>query len=329
MDILKNRKKNKLKRFNIEIEREMALSRRGGYCFCVMLVELKNKNNTSKVENKIKKRIRSYDLCERFDDGMIGVILKRIENDKAFTMQKVMQSINPEMDVRCYVYPNKDKSQKSVEEIKFYIRDKMPLSKRVVDVIMASLILTVFLPLGVLIVLLIKISSPGPIFFKQERIGIFQEKFMMYKFRTMKYKNNDEDHVRYLKKIINDSKKNEKELKDMKKMDDYERIYPFGRFLRKYCLDEIPQLYNVLKGDMSIVGPRPPIDYEVEEYEEWYKERFDSYPGLTGLWQVSGKNRLDFEKMIKLDIAYKKNYKLCNDFRIMLKTPVVIFKQHI
>jgi lipopolysaccharide/colanic/teichoic acid biosynthesis glycosyltransferase len=151
----------------------------------------------------------------------------------------------------------------------------------------------------------------------------------MYKFRTMKYKNNDEDHVRYLKKIINDSKKNEKELKDMKKMDDYERIYPFGRFLRKYCLDEIPQLYNVLKGDMSIVGPRPPIDYEVEEYEEWYKERFDSYPGLTGLWQVSGKNRLDFEKMIKLDIAYKKNYKLCNDFRIMLKTPVVIFKQHI
>ena len=114
----------------------------------------------------------------------------------------------------------------------------------------------------------------------------------------------------------------------MAKLDaDNPQIIPFGRILRKLCLDEFPQLINVLCGDMSLVGPRPPIPYEVEEYLRWHKGRFDTVPGMTGLWQVSGKNRLTFKEMVRLDIRYSKNLSFLSDLKILMMTPIAIFSE--
>ena len=113
----------------------------------------------------------------------------------------------------------------------------------------------------------------------------------------------------------------------MTKMDDDSRIAPLGKFLRQTCLDELPQLINVLKGEMSLVGPRPPITYEVAEYHHWHKDRFDIIPGMTGLWQVSGKNRLTFKQMIRADIDYSRKMSLLFDLKILMLTPLAIFQQ--
>src|SRR5262249_16481691 len=148
----------------------------------------------------------------------------------------------------------------------------------------------------------IKIASPGPVFFRQERVGYRGKRFMCLKFRSMKADADDGLHKDYLKQLMRSKTA-------MTKMDvkGDSRLIPFGAVLRASGLDELPQLINVLRGEMSLVGPRPCIPYEYEEYLPWQKERFETLPGLTGLWQVSGKNRTTFNEMISLDIAYVRN----------------------
>jgi exopolysaccharide production protein ExoY len=178
------------------------------------------------------------------------------------------------------------------------------------------------LPLMLGIALLIKLVSRGPVFFKQERVGFLRRRFFCYKFRTMQVDANTEVHQRHLKDLMETNK-------PMIKMDSTgdPRLIPFGQFLRATGLDELPQLLNVLRGEMSLVGPRPCIVYEFNNYSVDYHPRFDTPPGLTGLWQVSGKNRTTFTEMMRLDIQYVRHRSLWLDIRIMVRTFFALYLQ--
>jgi lipopolysaccharide/colanic/teichoic acid biosynthesis glycosyltransferase len=199
----------------------------------------------------------------------------------------------------------------------------IPDWKRVLDVLGASAAIALLSPLMLLALLIIKIGSPGPAFFRQERVGYRGRVFTLLKFRTMRVNASARQHTQYLRKLIVE----DSEAKPMTKMEDNPDIIRFGRLLRILCIDEIPQLFNVLRGDMSLVGPRPCIPYEAQEYLRWHTRRFDSLPGMTGLWQVSGKNRTTFKEMIRFDIKYEQNRSLWFDLWILLMTPMAILRQ--
>jgi exopolysaccharide biosynthesis polyprenyl glycosylphosphotransferase len=198
--------------------------------------------------------------------------------------------------------------------------------KRTFDLIFATLAITLLAPLWLLIALLIKLDSRGRVFYTQERVGMDGRLFLLYKFRTMTAGADPELHREYQRAFIagraeanlgNENKPTYKLLADP-------RITRIGNLLRRTSLDEVPQLLNVLAGDMSLVGPRPPIPYEVEAYELWHRKRLDMKPGLTGLWQVSGRNRLPFEEMVRLDLFYIENWSLLLDVEIILRTGFVM-----
>jgi exopolysaccharide biosynthesis polyprenyl glycosylphosphotransferase len=201
-------------------------------------------------------------------------------------------------------------------------------TKRVSDILIASLALILLFPLWLLIALLIKIDSRGPIFYRQERVGMDGRIFLVYKFRTMRTDADSEIHREYQRKFIaGHAEANVGDaIKPAYKLRDDPRVTRVGRVLRRFSLDEAPQLFNVLRGDMSVVGPRPPIPYEVEAYELWHRKRLDMKPGVTGLWQVSGRNRLSFEEMVKLDLFYIENWSLLSDLKIILRTVLVLFR---
>ncbi|MDQ3819235.1 MAG: sugar transferase [Acidobacteriota bacterium] len=199
--------------------------------------------------------------------------------------------------------------------------------KRASDIIIAGFALAILSPLWLIIALVIKLDSRGPIFYKQERVGMDGRIFLFYKFRTMRVGANDEAHREYQRKYIAgraEAMLVEGERPAYKLVAD-PRITRVGRLLRRLSLDELPQLLNVLSGDMSVVGPRPPIPYEVEAYQLWHRKRLDMKPGLTGLWQVSGRNRLPFDEMVRLDLFYIENWSLLLDLKIILRTlPVML-----
>jgi lipopolysaccharide/colanic/teichoic acid biosynthesis glycosyltransferase len=191
----------------------------------------------------------------------------------------------------------------------------MPAWKRGLDILGAGLGLVVLFPVFLFIGAFIKVVSPGPVFFKQVRVGFRKKQFICWKFRTMKVESDTTVHKKYLQKLI----KNENE--SMKKLDDVDpRIIPCGKILRKTGLDELPQLLNILLGDMSLVGPRPCTVYEASEFRIWQHRRFDTKPGLTGLWQVSGKNRTSFVEMMRLDIGYAISKSFLKDLWILIRT---------
>lgn len=191
----------------------------------------------------------------------------------------------------------------------------LPGWKRALDVAAILMVLPLLLPLAIVIGVVIRLVSTGPILFKQERVGYRGSRFMCLKFRTMFCGAEVSTHQGHLQHLM-------KSDAPMTKMDAKgdSRIIPFGRLLRSSGLDELPQLVNVLKGEMSLVGPRPCLAYEAAQYLPWQMERFNAVPGLTGLWQVSGKNRTTFTRMIQLDIEYARTKSLVLDLKIILKT---------
>ena len=190
--------------------------------------------------------------------------------------------------------------------------------KRCLDYIGSSLVLLLLSPILLSIAILIKHDSKGPVFFKQKRIGFYGKQFYMYKFRSMSQ--DAEKNLEILKQYNETNNQ-------MFKMADDPRITKIGKFIRKYSLDEFPQLINVLRGEMSLVGPRPPLPKEVADYEPWHYLRFTTQPGLTGLWQVSGRSEIkSFSKVVKLDYDYVTNWNIGLDLCLLLKTiPVIIF----
>jgi exopolysaccharide biosynthesis polyprenyl glycosylphosphotransferase len=199
--------------------------------------------------------------------------------------------------------------------------------KRGMDILVASFALAVLAPLWLVIAALIKLDSPGGVFYKQERVGMDGRIFLFLKFRTMQTGADDAAHRDYQRKYIAGQAETNlgDEARPVYKLRTDPRVTRVGRVLRRLSLDELPQLLNVLRGDMSVVGPRPPIPYEVEAYELWHRKRLDMKPGLTGLWQVSGRNRLSFEEMVRLDLFYIENWSLLLDLKIILRTlPVML-----
>lgn len=199
--------------------------------------------------------------------------------------------------------------------------------KRAMDFIGAAALLTLSLPLWVAIALAIKLSSPGPVFFRQERVGLRGSSFTLLKFRTMHDGVSDALHRAFVTEMIVSgiTSVDAAPTAGAFKLAADHRITRLGRLLRRTSLDELPQVLNVLRGEMSLVGPRPAIPYEVANYEAWQRERLEVLPGITGLWQVSGRNRLSYVDMCKLDIAYVHSRTLRQDLRILLRTPWAMF----
>jgi len=197
-------------------------------------------------------------------------------------------------------------------------------SKRAFDALAASIGLLFLSPLLGIVAILIKLDSPGPVFYKQKRIGENGQPFGMIKFRSMCANADPEVHKAYVQRLIKENTNVEdihQSGQASLKMEHDPRITRVGRIIRKLSIDELPQLLNVLHGEMSLVGPRPPLPYEVELYEEWHKHRLDVPPGITGWWQVKGRNRVSFDEMMRMDLYYVEHRSFWMDLKILLLTP--------
>jgi lipopolysaccharide/colanic/teichoic acid biosynthesis glycosyltransferase len=350
--------------FSRILERERERSDRSGQGFSLVVFELKSMgdgNGYSRVlvECILSRRVRAIDEVGWFKDGAIGATLPGTSTEGAWKFaHHVLSRIPRELPApvcRVYWYPSASLSggngqegrQKPdatengshhtvpsfaednsgmpqslcmAESLETLFGRSMPVWKRFLDIIGALVGLILLSPLFLMIAFFIKIVSPGPVFFKQERIGYRGKPFTFWKFRTMHVNNDAAGHRQYLSNLIQGDA-------PMTKLDDSNdnRIIPLGKVFRSGCLDELPQLINVLLGDMSLVGPRPCLPYEAQEYLLWHARRFDTVPGMTGLWQVSGKNRLTFKEMIRLDIRYSRSMSPWLDTKILLLTGPAIF----
>jgi lipopolysaccharide/colanic/teichoic acid biosynthesis glycosyltransferase len=195
--------------------------------------------------------------------------------------------------------------------------------KRLLDIVLSLTLLVLLAPLFVLIAALVKLKSPGPVFYRQARIGRMMKPFEMLKFRTMHVDADHALHHAFVSEFIKSGGGGHaKGAPGVFKIVDDPRVTPIGALLRKTSLDELPQLWNVLRGQMSLVGPRPPLPYEVEQYKPWHTRRvIEAKPGITGLWQVGGRSRTTFDDMVRLDLRYARARSLTMDLRILLATP--------
>jgi len=201
--------------------------------------------------------------------------------------------------------------------------------KRLIDIVGAIFGLIIFSPIMLIIAAAIKLTSKGPLLFQQERMGYQGKKFTFLKFRSMHTDNDESLHREYVNKLIQ-GKHNEinmgSEDNPCYKMKNDPRITPLGKILRKSSMDELPQFFNVLMGQMSLVGPRPPIPYELKNYQSWHRKRvLNVKPGITGFWQVNGRSLTTFDEMVRMDLHYANNWDLWLDFKILLKTFKVVF----
>jgi len=192
--------------------------------------------------------------------------------------------------------------------------------KRFIDILLAGTFLIFALPILLITAIVIKVNSKGPIIFKQIRVGKGKKRFTFYKLRSMYVGSKEEIHKEYIRKLMSLDYVEKGRKKAIYKLTNDPRITSIGRFIRKTSIDELPQLFNVLKGDMSLVGPRPAIPYELEYHDKEMMKRFSVKPGITGLWQVSGRSMLTFKQMVKMDIFYIERWSIWLDIKILLKT---------
>jgi lipopolysaccharide/colanic/teichoic acid biosynthesis glycosyltransferase len=204
------------------------------------------------------------------------------------------------------------------------------LVKRSFDVLCASIILIFAMPIIALAALAVLIDDGRPIFFRQQRIGAQGRRFEMLKLRTMKTAAADSVHRQYVEKWISNGHSAAAAANDdggkVFKLANDSRVTRVGRILRKFSLDELPQIINVVRGDMSLIGPRPALPYEVEHYQDWHRRRLEGLPGITGLWQVSGRNQISFDEMVKLDVQYLEDWSLTTDIGILFRTIPVLLR---
>jgi lipopolysaccharide/colanic/teichoic acid biosynthesis glycosyltransferase len=277
-------------------------------------------------------------------EARLGVLLRQTDRAGAEalanTLDTRLATISSRFPWQIYCYPEDQEGQAAIrdhavsfgpsamhtphpsQDMLAIVAPAIPGWKRLTDLFIATTALIALSPLMLLTALYIKVVAPGPVFFRQERVGYLGRHFMCLKFRSMKLNAPTELHQKYLQQLIHSET-------PMKKLDSAhdKRIIPLGRFIRACAIDELPQLFNILRGDMSLVGPRPCMNYEFESYLHWHKRRFDTLPGLTGLWQVSGKNNTTFGEMMRLDIAYEQNRSFLQDLKIIFKTPLVLADQ--
>jgi len=211
-------------------------------------------------------------------------------------------------------------------------KDKRPvvLIKRAMDIFGSTLLLGVCSPAFLIIALAIKVSSKGPVFFRQQRVGQYGQHFTFLKFRSMQVNNDHSVHKEFVTKFIAsqaDKQPSNGSGEGVFKLTNDKRVTRIGKLLRRTSLDELPQFLNVLKGEMSLVGPRPPIPYELAAYQTWHRRRvLEVKPGITGLWQVMGRSRVNFDEMVRLDLRYATTWSPSLDFTILIRTPMAVIK---
>ncbi|HEU0124447.1 MAG TPA: exopolysaccharide biosynthesis polyprenyl glycosylphosphotransferase [Bryobacteraceae bacterium] len=285
-------------------------------------------------------RVRETDILGWYEDGKtLGVIFTEIKRTDTESTLKALwerfakpieeQEVTPRMSVKFLVFPDDWTEIKPGNRHREF-SDLSRFLKRAIDIAGSAVALLCTSPLMLSIAIAVKATSRGPVFFRQQRVGLYGQEFTFYKFRSMKAENDRSIHESYMKDFISGAYRTEGQpegqQKKVYKLVNDPRITSIGAFLRRYSLDELPQFYNVLIGDMSLVGPRPPIPYEVNQYRLWHKRRYAVKPGLTGLWQVEGRSRTTFDEMVRMDLKYSQSWSLALDIRIMLKTPMAVLK---
>jgi lipopolysaccharide/colanic/teichoic acid biosynthesis glycosyltransferase len=265
-------------------------------------------------------------------DAVDGIITKLKNFIKAVFGETMCQAIT----VRHVVYPLDVAQHPLTSEIErsiLYPEEDLAtpstrfqrVLKRFSDIALASSALVVFMPVFAVIAALIKLSSPGPVIYRQERLGYGGKRFKLYKFRSMKPNCETGSHKDFVLALIKGGPTGPTADTGIYKIVNDPRITRIGQILRKTSLDELPQLFNVLKGEMSLVGPRPPIPYEVEAYAPWHRRRLlEAIPGITGLWQIEGRSHTSFDDMVRMDIRYSTSWSLWLDIKLLFKTPVSV-----
>jgi lipopolysaccharide/colanic/teichoic acid biosynthesis glycosyltransferase len=292
---------------------------------------------------------RETDLLGWLESQTLGVILSDVRTSDATLARALESRVRRELGrhfdaaaigsfaIDFLVYPDPQSHEheglKPVDPLLQRIqprRERASVSdavKRGLDIVGSLALLVLLAPLFVLIAALVKLKSPGPVFFRQVRVGQNRKPFKILKFRTMRANADPAIHQEYVSWFINSSSQSAKgATSELFKIADDPRVTPIGRLLRKTSLDELPQLLNVLVGDMSLVGPRPPLFFEVEQYKRWHCRRVvEAKPGVTGLWQVTGRSRTTFDDMVRLDLRYARTRSLRTDLKILLATPAAVF----
>jgi lipopolysaccharide/colanic/teichoic acid biosynthesis glycosyltransferase len=330
----------------LEIERKRA--ERSKRPFMLLLMSINGLPKTKKLVTKLGTAVtascRSIDIKGWYEHNrVIGIIYTEIVPEKkGLVIEKIRKNLRDSLSeieatkvgITCVFFPHSDSStdQEAIE--RFYpelldtsLSTAMALgSKRVFDVLGSIFGIILSLPFLLIIPLLIKMTSKGPVLFKQHRVGIGGREFTFLKFRSMYVNNDPTIHIDFVKSLIQN--KEEKVSgqtpdapKKVFKLKDDPRITPLGKFIRKTSLDELPQFFNVLIGQMSLVGPRPAIPYEVKVYEPWHLQRvYPVKPGITGMWQAGGRSNVGFDEMVRMDIQYVQNWSVFLDLKLVFKT---------
>jgi lipopolysaccharide/colanic/teichoic acid biosynthesis glycosyltransferase len=343
--------------FQAMLTLERRRAERSGQPFALMLLSAPTSNGSSgrllhRALQVVAKTSRETDLVGWYKTGtVLGIIFTQIAPEAAsvepIIRAKISSALQKDLGedtakpivISVHLFPeNWNKSDSEwVADSKLYsdLDRKVPRKrvsqalKRVMDIVGSAALLLLLAPVFAVIALIVKLTSDGPVLFEQERMGQFAARFKCLKFRTMFVNCDAKIHQAYVQQfiagIVADQQGKPPE-KTVYKIINDPRITPVGRFLRKTSLDELPQLWNVLRGEMSLVGPRPPVPYEFEIYEHWHRRRvFELKPGVTGLWQVSGRSRTKFDDMVRLDLRYSQTWSLWLDIKILLATPRAAF----
>jgi exopolysaccharide biosynthesis polyprenyl glycosylphosphotransferase len=333
---------------------ERRRSERAGTRFALMLVDMEELGPKLGVEGMerlgqaIGTTMRETDITGWYNNAsVLGIILTTlngacrqelesvvVERTRTALSQHSRSSEAQHIWISCHIFPDDEstgglgkKAERSftVQEGPENARARQSnTAKRVMDVSGSAIALLLLSPLLLSIAVLIKLTSRGPVLFKQTRVGQDGMQFTFLKFRSMYVNNDPTIHQEYIRKLIAqelDSSEGTYKIKNDP------RVTRLGRFLRKSSLDELPQFFNVLRGEMSLVGPRPSIPYEFENYSLWHRRRImDAKPGLTGIWQVAGRSRTTFDEMVRMDLRYIRQQSLWLDVKILFKTPLAVLR---
>jgi len=329
---------------------ERRRSERSRKCFLLMLVRAKSAPEADRpalerVAGLLGAVIRETDILGWFETGVsAGVIfnelgganlsaaLESIEGKVLAAVPAVWKSA---MQISFYAFPecllNNSAPDPEIYPDLFELSGKKKTSlaiKRAIDVMGSALALIFLSPVLAVLALIIKLTSPGPVFFRQERLGHFQAPFVFLKFRSMYAATGEEIHKEFVRNFIagRAEPRSDGDRKAVYKLTNDPRVTWIGKVMRRTSLDELPQFWNVFKGEMSLVGPRPPIRYEIEAYDVWHRRRLiEAKPGITGLWQVHGRSKTTFDEMVRLDLQYSKTRSPLLDLKILLQTPRAVF----
>ena len=339
--------------FREKLVQERKRAERSNKPLVVMVIDTEHLRNldgagaiTGTLGKGLNSCLRGTDICGRLrKEALLGVILTEVELEKVEAAQTIVAEKTREkfasllsedllnlIVITFRIFPVAGGN--GLFDMTFYpelIESNYrtrggEIAKRSLDIVGSITGLILFAPLFAVVPMLIKLNSKGPVFFLQNRYGRNGEQFKVLKFRSMYLDNDDVIHREYTSKLVK-GEVDGAATQGVFKIQGDPRVTPVGRYLRKYSLDELPQFINVLKGDMSLVGPRPPIRYEVENYCGWQRNRLmGKKPGITGLWQVTGRSSTSFDDMVRLDLRYLRGWSIVLDLKILLRTPLAVFK---